>query len=151
LNQLERAIAIAVEAHRGQFDKAGRPYVLHPLRMMFRMQNDTEMIVAVLHDVVEDAEDWTFEKLRAEGFDEQVLAALDGVTKRDGESYEEFIHRAARNPVARRVKLADLEDNMDIRRLQQLGERDGARLAKYLRAWQTLSAKPTASSIGESN
>jgi (p)ppGpp synthase/HD superfamily hydrolase len=137
MNDLETAIAIAVESHKGHPDKAGRPYVLHPLRMMFRLSDEIDMTVAVLHDVVEDT-DWTPEKLRDRGFSKTILTALDGVTNREGESYEEFIERAAGNPVSRRVKLADLEDNMDVRRLNTVTEKDAVRLSKYLRAWRRL-------------
>jgi (p)ppGpp synthase/HD superfamily hydrolase len=134
---LEDAIALAVEAHRGQTDKIGQPYVLHVLRVMFRCDSDTERIVAVLHDVVEDT-GRTFDDLRRLGYSEEVLAALDCVTKRQGETYEQFVERAAQNPVARRVKLADLEDNMDVRRLTQVSEKDRERLDKYVKAWRRL-------------
>jgi (p)ppGpp synthase/HD superfamily hydrolase len=83
MNPLESAIALAVEAHRGQLDKSGRPYILHPLRVMFRCTTDLERTVAVLHDVVEDT-GRTFDDLRRLGFSEEVIAALDGVTKREG-------------------------------------------------------------------
>src|SRR5688572_11029433 len=112
MSPLEKAISIAVEAHRGQLDKSGAPYILHPLSVMARVDGETEKIVAVLHDVVEDTS-WTPDALRREGFSDEVLQALDGVTKREGETYEDFVKRAGSNPVARRVKLADLEDNMD--------------------------------------
>lgn len=135
---LQRAIEIAVEAHRDQVDKAGAPYVLHPLRLMLRVSGNDAMIAAVLHDVVEDT-DWTIDRLRREGFSETVLAAIDCLTRRDGETYEEFIERAAVNPVARRVKLADLEDNMDIRRIRMLGPNAHDRLARYHAAWYRLS------------
>jgi (p)ppGpp synthase/HD superfamily hydrolase len=136
---LESAIALAVEAHRGQCDKSGQPYILHPLRVMFRCQTDDQRIVAVLHDVVEDTPT-TFEDLRNRGFSEEILAALDCVTKREGESYEQFVERAAANPIARQVKLADLEDNMDLRRLgaAELGQRETDRLNRYIRAWHRL-------------
>ena len=136
---LEDAIALAVEAHRGQTDKIGQPYVLHVLRVMFRCETDTERIVAVLHDVVEDT-GRSFDDLRHLGYSEEVLAALDCVTKRDGESYEKFVERAAQNSVARRVKLADLEDNMDVRRLKQVTEKDAERLTRYVKAWRRLKA-----------
>lgn len=92
MSNLERAIAIAVEAHKGQKDKSGAPYILHPLRVMGRVNPDTEKIVAVLHDVIEDTR-WTFDDLRKEGFSEDVIQAIDCVTKRDGESYEDFVKR----------------------------------------------------------
>jgi (p)ppGpp synthase/HD superfamily hydrolase len=138
---LERAIAIAVEAHAEQKDKSGVAYILHPLRVMARVNSDTEKIVAILHDVVEDT-DWTFEDLRQEGFSEEVIAALDCVTKREGETYEDFVKRSAVNTTARRVKIADLEDNMDIRRNESLTPKDLERYNKYLRAWRFLNSQP---------
>lgn len=137
MSLLEKAISIAVEAHRGQRDKFGGPYILHPLRVMARLESEEEKIVGVLHDVVEDTA-WTFEGLRAEGFPEPILDALDCVTKRDGEDYEDFVRRSAGNPLARRVKLADLEDNMDVRRLPAVAQKDADRLARYLAAWRML-------------
>jgi hypothetical protein len=110
VSTLERAIAIAAEAHAGQVDKAGAPYVLHPLRMMLRVSSPDERIVAVLHDVCEDCQGWTFDRFRAEGFSEHIIQALQSVTKRDGEGYEAFVRRAASNPIGRRVKLADLHE-----------------------------------------
>lgn len=137
MSTLARAIAIAAVAHQEQFDKAGAPYILHPLRMMQQMDSGEEKIVAILHDVVEDT-DWTPELLRAEGFSETVLAALDGVTARDGETYEEFIARAQSDPIARKVKLADLQDNMDTRRIRNLTDRDLERVRKYHQAYWLL-------------
>lgn len=134
---LEDAIGLAVEAHRGQTDKIGQPYVLHVLRVMFRCETEVERIVAVLHDVVEDT-GRSFDDLRRLGYSEEILAALDCVTKRDGESYEQFVERAAQNPVARRVKLADLDDNMDVRRLTAVSQKDADRLDRYVKAWRRL-------------
>jgi (p)ppGpp synthase/HD superfamily hydrolase len=134
---LEKAIQIAVEAHRGQRDRYGLPYILHSLRVMGRLHDVPEQIVAILHDVVEDT-DWTFGELRSEGFPEPILEALDNVTKREGEDYEDFVKRSATNALARRVKLADLEDNMDLRRLPQVSEDDCQRLQKYIKAWNYL-------------
>jgi (p)ppGpp synthase/HD superfamily hydrolase len=136
---LEEAIALAAQAHRGQVDKAGQPYVLHLLRVMFRVETEPERIVAVLHDLVEDTS-YTFDDLRALGYPAEIVEALDRVTRRPEESYEEFVERAAANPVSRRVKLADLEDNMDIRRYTTLTEHDLERLQRYLRAWQRIKA-----------
>jgi (p)ppGpp synthase/HD superfamily hydrolase len=135
---LEEAIGIAVQAHRGQTDKAGAPYILHPLRMMFAVQTDAERMAAVLHDVVEDT-DWTLDALRERGFPEHVVTAVDHLTRREGESYEAFVLRAAAHPVARRVKVADLEDNMDVRRTGTVSADDLERLAKYHRAWRLLT------------
>lgn len=134
---LEKAILLAVEAHSGQRDKAGDPYILHPLRMMLTLDTPSEKIAAVLHDVVEDTE-WTLEGLRREGFSEEVIDAVACLTKQGDESYEAFVERAAQHPIARRVKLADVEDNMDVRRLDTLTNKDQDRLARYLRAWRRL-------------
>ena len=135
---VEDAVAIAAQAHRGQKDKAGAPYLLHPLRLMMRMETEAAMMAAVLHDVVEDTE-WTLERLREAGFSAEVLEAVDCLTRRGGESYEEFVERVRANPTARRVKIADLEDNMNIRRISRLGASDLERLEKYHRAWCALT------------
>ena len=105
---------------------------------MSKVQTETEKIVAILHDVVEDT-DWTFADLEQEGFSREIIESLDCLTKRDGEAYENFVRRSAQNPTARRVKLADLEDNMDVRRMKEVGEKDHARLAKYRNAWKLLT------------
>jgi len=134
VSTLEQAIAIAAKAHEGQVDKAGAPYVLHPLRMMLRLETEAERITAVLHDLIEDCEGWSLERVRGEGFSDEVIAALDSVTKRAGESYEEFVRRAATHPIGARVKLADLRDNSDLSRIAQPTTRDHERIAKYRRA-----------------
>jgi (p)ppGpp synthase/HD superfamily hydrolase len=135
---LAKAVQIAVEAHAEQKDRYGAPYVLHPLRVMGRLKSEQEQIVGILHDVVEDT-DWTFDDLRQEGFPEEILAALDCVTKREGEPYEDLVTRSGSNPLGRVVKLADLEDNMDIRRLPELTAGDFERLKKYHKAWKRLA------------
>lgn len=127
---LEKAIEIAVEAHRGQIDKAGKEYILHPMRVMLRGRNDTEMIVGILHDVVEDTP-ITIDMLRLEGFSEDILAALECVTKRRGESYGTFINRILTNPLATQVKLYDMEDNMNRDRIPYPTPKDEARFRKY--------------------
>jgi (p)ppGpp synthase/HD superfamily hydrolase len=136
---LEDAIALAVETHRGQVEKAGQPYCLHLLRVMFRLESEQERMAGVLHDLVEDTP-YTLDDLRSMGYPDAVIEVLDCVTHRDGESYEEFIERIKPNPLARRVKIADLEDNMDLRRLPELSERDVARMNRYRRAWAELKA-----------
>ena len=136
---LDKAILIAAQAHLGQKDKMGAVYILHPLRMMLRFKSETEMMVAVLHDVVEDNPEWSLERLRQEGFSEEVIQAVDHLTRREEETYEEFSERAGKNPLVRKVKLADLEDNMDIKRLKKLTGKDKKRLAKYHKAWLKLS------------
>ena len=139
MSTLEQAIAIAAKAHEGQVDKAGAPYILHPLRVMLSVSTDEERITALLHDVVEDC-GVSLGALRAEGFSEIVIAAIDSVTRRPGESYETFVHRAASNPIGRQVKLADLEDNSDLSRIANPTARDHKRIAKYRRAVETIRA-----------
>ncbi len=142
MTPLEKAIEIAVKAHAGQTDKAGAPYVLHPLRMMLRMITETEMMTAVLHDVVEDGPGWTFERLATEGIPATVIEAVTYLTKRPEEEvdYERFIRRASTHPLASRVKLADLEDNMDLRRIANPTDRDLARIEKYRSGYALLKA-----------
>jgi len=130
---LERAIAIAATAHAGQVDKGGAPYILHPLKVMLRMSSLEERIVAVLHDVVEDC-GISLEDLRMEGFSEAILSAIESVTKVPGESYEDFVERAAQNPIGRVVKLADLEENSDLSRIASPSWEDLERVEKYRRA-----------------
>ena len=137
---LERAIGIAVEAHKGQLDKGGNPYILHPLRVMMSVDLDLEKIVAVLHDVVEDS-NWTFEALLAEGFSNEVIEALKSVTKKsDNEDYDSFILRAIRNPIGHKVKIADLRDNLDVTRISDITDKDVKRINKYKKALKLLSA-----------
>lgn len=131
---LERAIAIAAEAHAGQKDKAGAAYILHPIRVMLNVKSVPEKIVAILHDVAEDCPGWTIERLRKEGFSEQVLEGIASVTKREGEAYNDFVLRATADPLGRAVKLADLKDNMDLSRISEPNERDYERIERYRRA-----------------
>src|SRR3954451_2647276 len=137
---LEEAIALAADAHRGQRDKSGQPYILHPIRVMLRCQTEAQRTAAVLHDVVEDT-GRTFDDLRELGYPEEVLKALDCLTKRDGEPYEAFVERAASDPIARVVKLADIEDNMDLRRLPSVADKDVDRIGRYVRGWSRLQEK----------
>lgn len=137
MSTLERAIAIAAQAHSGQVDKAGVPYILHPLRVLLRQQTLDAQIVAALHDVVEDSP-WTLDQLRAEGFPPEIIAAVDAITRRPDEEYEAFVLRAGRNPLARPVKLADLDDNLDQTRIAQPTTKDKARLEKYRNAKRLL-------------
>lgn len=135
---LERAIQIAVKAHKNQKDKYGAPYIQHPLRVMAMGRTEDERIVGILHDVVEDTE-WTFEALREEGFAPHIIKALDCVTKKaDDEDYDDFVARTRTNELAIRVKLHDLTDNMDVRRMPEVREKDIKRLNKYLKAYKLL-------------
>jgi (p)ppGpp synthase/HD superfamily hydrolase len=127
---LERAIEIAAAAHAGQADKAGQPYILHPIKVMLRVSTEYERIAAVLHDVVEDTE-VTLEQLRTEGFPPPVLSAIEALTKRPGESRLQAAARAITDPIARVVKLADNAENMDLSRIANPTEKDYARLQEY--------------------
>jgi len=132
---LARAIAIAVQAHDGQTDKSGYPYILHPLRVMLALDDDDARIVGVLHDVVEDCPDWSFDRLRNEGFSDRVLHALSLVTKSsDDADYAAFIRRAMPDSIARRVKRADLMDNLNAARLQHVSASDAERMNRYIAA-----------------
>lgn len=130
MSTLERAIAIAAQAHSGQVDKGGQPYILHPLRVLLRVEGASEQIAAVLHDVVEDSS-FTLEHLAAEGFTAEILAALDALTKKPGESRVQAARRAAANPIARAVKLADNAENSDLSRIQNPTPKDYERLEEY--------------------
>jgi GTP diphosphokinase / guanosine-3',5'-bis(diphosphate) 3'-diphosphatase len=130
MSTLERAVEIAARAHAGQVDKANAPYLLHPLRLMLRVETPEQRIAAVLHDVVEDTP-VSLDDLRAEGFAAAIIAAIDALTKRPGEQRLEAAARAAADPIARVVKLADVTDNMDLSRITQPTEKDLQRIEKY--------------------
>ena len=137
---LDAALRIAVNAHAGQRDKIGQPYILHPIRVMLAMSTDAERTAAVLHDVVEDSA-VTIDDLRREGFSEDVVHAVDAMTRRGGEGYEEYVERASRDPLARRIKIADLDDNMNLRRLHGLEDQDRERMERYRKAYRFLARR----------
>jgi (p)ppGpp synthase/HD superfamily hydrolase len=137
---LERALQIAVQSHAGQKDKNGAAYIFHPIRVMMRCTTTNAKIVALLHDVVEDTTT-TFKQLHAEGFSPDVLSTLRLVTHLPNVPYDEYIDSLMADRTAIEVKIADLEDNSDIRRLQELDDRSIARLRKYLLAYRRLTAK----------
>lgn len=139
MSTLDKAIRIAAEVHEGQRDRYGSAYILHPIRVMMRVDSEVEKIAAILHDVVEDS-DWTLADLQREGFSDEVVTAVDCLTKRDeqNEPYMAYIDRVLTNPVAIKVKLADLEDNMDLTRIAIMTERDPERLTRYHQAWRKL-------------
>jgi (p)ppGpp synthase/HD superfamily hydrolase len=141
MSTLAKGIEIAVSAHKGQKDKSGADYILHPLRVMERGKTEVEKICGVLHDVVEDS-DWTFEAIENEGFSAEVISTLRCVTKKsEYEDYDKFIDRVIQNPTAVRVKINDLLDNMDVTRFKELNEWDLKRLNKYLKAYWKLKEK----------
>lgn len=127
---LNKAIALAAKAHSGQVDKGGHPYILHPLRVMLNCESEQARICAVLHDVIEDTP-ITLEDLKDEGFTDDILVVLDCLTRRKGESYDDFIGRVVQNEIACQVKLADLNDNMDLSRIPNSSKTDEKRIQKY--------------------
>jgi len=136
---LQRAIAIAAKAHEGQVDKAGNPYLDHPLAVMENVNSLEQKIVAVLHDAVEDSE-LTLEQLRSEGFPEVIVSAIEAITKIEGEAYAAYLERVIANPIALRVKIADVTHNLDIRRIAHPTEADFQRIAKYKKVVSQLRA-----------
>ena len=151
---LEKAIKIAVEAHTGQVDKGGNPYILHPLRVMLSLDLEEERIVGVLHDVVEDCEGWSWERLKEQGCSDKLIEALKSVSKTPDEEkqfkemddpnkkmdhYLQFIKRAKANKIGRHVKAADIRDNLDISRIDDITERDINRLNRYKKALSILT------------
>ena len=135
---LDRAIELAKQHHEGQTDKAGKPYIEHPLRVMNQVESEEEKIVAVLHDIVEDT-DISLDDLRNEGFSEKVVSAVECLTKQDGENYDSYIERISFNPLAVKIKLADLEDNRDLTRLPEVTDKDLERIEKDDKALEKLT------------
>nr|WP_154983833.1 HD domain-containing protein [Paenibacillus xylanexedens] len=134
---IESAISVALQAHKGQLDKGGQPYILHPLAVMNRVESMEEKIVAVLHDVIEDSE-VTLEELRGLGFSEEILTAIQLLTRSTEDSYEEFIEKTTTNRTARNVKIADIKENINISRIMNPTEEDYNRLEKYRKALERL-------------
>ena len=126
---IEKALKIAIEAHSGQLEKDGNPYIMHPLRLMSDVETVEEKCVALLHDVAEDT-DVSIEEIR-EAFPPAVADAVALMTHDDGSEYEVYIKRLAENPIARKVKMADMRDNMNILRIPKLSDKDLERLRKY--------------------
>ena len=143
---VERAIELALRVHRGQKDRHGAPYILHPLRVGLRAHTDTELVAGILHDVVEDSDGAvTLDTLRAEGFPEAVVVIVDHLSKRvvDGveEAWADYIARVMEHEPAMRLKLLDLEQNMDTTRISRFSDRDSARFARYVEAWHAIRQK----------
>ena len=137
MNGLTKAIVTAAQQHDGQTDKGGQPYILHPLRVMQSATSEEERIVAVLHDVIEDT-NYTLEQLSADGFEPEIVQAIDCLTRRAGETYEAFIQRIRGNALATKVKMLDIADNMNLGRIADPQPEDYARLEKYKHALSLL-------------
>lgn len=141
MNLVENALRIALDAHAGQTDKAGAPYVLHPIRVMLKMDSAELQAAALLHDVIEDSDGrWTENDLRQAGIPDEVIEIVKALTNPPDGVYAEFIAGISYNPDAIRVKLADIEDNLDVRRIEELTDKDLARIRKYHQAWHRLRA-----------
>lgn len=134
---VEDAIALAALAHQGQVERNGQPYIQHPLRVMLKLESKTEKVVGVLHDVVEDTHH-TLDDLKKMGYTAEIIEAVDLLSRRPGDSYDDFIMRIKPNSLARKVKLADLADNLDRSRLPSVTPRDEVRFEKYIKARREL-------------
>jgi (p)ppGpp synthase/HD superfamily hydrolase len=139
---LHRAIELALIAHKGQLDLAGELYLLHPLRVMMAMDTDEERIVAVLHDAVEDSKGKvTLSSLLAEGFSYSIVMNISLLTKSKAYDYAIYIEQIKLSPLATKVKLADLADNMNLTRFRCATEKDKDRAQKYARAARYLKGE----------
>lgn len=135
-----KALEIAKECHKGQKDKGGHDYIGHPIRVSDRCMTEKASMVALLRDTMEDG-GITSEKLSEMGFSADIIEAVEILTKPRYDNYDDYIKRVGTNPIAREVKIADLEDNMNITRLQYpLTDKDLERLNKYLRSWKYLKS-----------
>jgi (p)ppGpp synthase/HD superfamily hydrolase len=139
---LGNVLVLATNAHAGQFDRGGKPYILHPLKVMHYLKSDDEELqcMALLHDVVEDTKT-TWHDLVAIGCTERVINGVKALTKMPGESYDQYKDRVFANEDAMKVKMADLRHNTDIRRLKGVTEKDMIRMEKYNRFYIELQAK----------
>ncbi|MBP3890640.1 MAG: GTP pyrophosphokinase [Solobacterium sp.] len=138
--QIKKAIKIAFDAHEKQKDKAGLPYILHPIHLAEQMDTEEEIIVAFLHDVVEDSS-YTFEDLESFGFSKEVMDALKLLTHAESIPYRKYIEEIKTNPLARKVKLADLAHNSEISRIENPTQKDYERIQKYAEAIQVLQGE----------
>lgn len=130
---IKKAVLIAYEAHHGQVDRGGYPYILHPLHLAQEMEEEITTVVALLHDVVEDSA-ITLGDLEEAGFEPAALEAISLLTHRAGVPYMDYIRAVGENPIARRVKVADLRHNLDLTRVESHRQSDDKRQEKYRRA-----------------
>lgn len=135
--QLNMAIHIATDYHNGQIDKSGEPYILHPIWVMNNVKSLNGKVVAMLHDIVEDTE-ITIENLIDFGFDEDIVIAIDILTKKKGQKYTDYIELVGKNNLAREVKISDLKHNMDLKRLKEITDKDKKRYVKYKNSYDYL-------------
>ncbi len=140
------ALQIAYNAHHDQLDKGGNAYFLHPVFVALQMDTEEEKITGILHDVIEDT-DVTLEDLKRQGFSENVIAAVDAMTRRDDETYMEFIKRLSVNEIARHVKIQDIRNNMDLTRIPEPTKKDWDRMEVYMQALTYLEEKESLADI----
>lgn len=133
MNSLNKALEIAIKAHTNQFDKAGEPYILHPLHLMMQCKDNTHRIVAVLHDVIEDS-DVTLESLKYI-FTNEIIFAVDVLTHRKDVPYFDYINEVKKNPIATKIKILDLQHNSELNRLKVVTDKDRDRVKKYNKAY----------------
>lgn len=138
MNMLNIALLIAINAHKGQLDKSGADYISHPVFVALNMDTDEEKITALLHDVLEDS-DYTKEQLIAEGIPKNIVEAVSVLTRVNGENYMDYIKRVSENPLAKKVKIADLKHNMDISRISKPNSKDIKRMNNYKKAFEFLT------------
>ena len=135
--QLQFALELAIEKHKNQKDKSGKPYILHPLHVMETVKSDDAKIVAILHDIIEDT-DVTEKDLLNAGLSKHIVDAIVMLTRSDDIDYMDYVKKVSSNPLAKEVKLADLQHNMDLRRISTLTEKDLDRTRKYQIAYHYL-------------
>lgn len=129
----KKALKISFNAHKNQVDKSGMPYVFHPFHLAEQMDDEYSVCVALLHDVVEDT-NITIEELIIEGFPKEVINAIELMTHSDSVPYLDYVKIIKNNPIARKVKLADLMHNSDLSRLDKIDDKVLERVAKYKKA-----------------
>lgn len=137
--KIKKALEIAFDAHKDQVDKAGLPYIYHPFYLATQMETEDSIIVALLHDVVEDSH-YTFEEIESFGFSPSIISALRLLTHEDSEDYIAYIHRVKENELARIVKLADLKHNSDVSRLSHMDDKARERLNRYVESIKILES-----------
>lgn len=133
----KKALSLCFSAHKDQLDKSGLPYVFHPFHLAEQMTDEDTTIVALLHDVIEDTEH-TFDDLRRFGFNENVISAIALMTHDDDVPYMDYVRNIAKDPIAKKVKLADLRHNSDMSRLDTITQKDIERAEKYKAAIKIL-------------
>lgn len=137
---LSKMLHIATNAHHGQFDRGGNPYILHPIKVMHYIKSEDEELqcIALGHDVIEDT-DVTYKDLRDAGFTDRIITGIRALTKVPGQTYDEYKEGVFANVDAMKVKMADLRHNTDVRRLKGVSEKDIARMEKYHRFYLELN------------